>query len=428
MLTTNSIAALVGAVVVIGQASALNIHRQEHGHGHGHKMEKRQDVTVWETAVETIYVTANYGDPQPTPYVQSPPVDTQPLPADAQPPSAAAQPVPAAAQPAPVASPPVPDANQPAPAAAQHPPQAAALDVKADGVAGAVAALPSQVLQLIKPSYEKPSDSTSNNYDKPSTGSSYKGSSSKGPGFSGKRGLAYNDAALANMVGSSAKKGVCGWGHNWGQDPGHLDPQYEFVPTLWGRGPNNQNNDFFDSWPSNAKKAVANGAKALFSFNEPDNKGQANMDVATAASLHVQHMNPYSGKTLIGAPAVSNSNIQGEGLDWLKGWVQQCKTKGCTFDFCNVHWYSPVNAIDTLFDHIAQAHNICDGKPVWLTEFAPVGANDAQTAEFLAKAIPKLEAIDYLHAYSYFMVGSGNLQLLSSASSLSQVGNKYVSM
>ncbi|KAG6025025.1 hypothetical protein E4U41_001623 [Claviceps citrina] len=152
------------------------------------------------------------------------------------------------------------------------------------------------------------------------------------------------------------------------------------------------------------------------------------MSPPTAAALHVQHMNPFADKALIGSPAVSNSNIQGEGLDWLKSWVQECKSKGCQYHFCNVHWYSPVEAIDTLFSHIEQAHKICDGKPIWLTEFAPVQANAAQTTEFLSKAIPRLEATDYLHAYSYFMVGYDNLQLLSSASTLSSIGNKYVSL
>ncbi|KAG5921365.1 hypothetical protein E4U42_005872 [Claviceps africana] len=296
---------------------------------------------------------------------------------------------------------------------------AAAFGLK-DDVAAALSG--SQLFPLVVPPAQE-SSPPSNNYADPA-----KGGSSKGPGFSGKRGLAYNDAALANLVGSSAQKGVCGWAYNWGQYPGNLDPQYDFIPTLWGRGPNNQNNDFFNSWPSSASKAVANGTKALFSFNEPDNKGQSNIDCSTAATLHVQHMNPYGHKTLIGAPSVTNSNVPGEGLDWLKGWVQHCKTEGCLYDFCNVHWYSPCKDADTLFDHIKKAHDICEGKPIWLTEFAPVGASDDETAEFLAKVIPKLESIDYLHAYSYFMVGSSSLQLLSSPSSLSKIGNKYVSL
>ncbi|KAG6223489.1 hypothetical protein E4U25_000251 [Claviceps purpurea] len=375
----NKTAALVGAVAVIGQTAALNIHRQEHGHLH--QLEKKQDAVVWETIWDTVYVTGNSPAAQNTPAAVAA-TNVKPY-------------IPAVVTPTPP--------TKPNKASDNH---------------------------LAAPTGDSGSGSSSGSGSGSGSGSSSGSgsvSSSKGPGFSGKRGLAYNDATLANLVGSSAKKGVCGWAYNWGQYPGNLDSQYSFIPTLWGRGPNNQNTAFLDSWPSSASKAVANGAKALFSFNEPDNKGQSNLDPSTAAGLHVEYMNPYSGKTLIASPSVSNSNIQGEGLDWLKGWVQQCMSKGCKYDFCNVHWYSPVSQTQSLFDHLEQAHKICDGKPVWLTEFAPVDASDAQTADFLTQVIPKLEALDYLHAYSYFMVGHNtNLQLLSSPSSLSKIGAKYV--
>ncbi|KAG5966049.1 hypothetical protein E4U58_002617 [Claviceps cyperi] len=388
----NKTAALVGAIAVIGQAAALNIHRQEHGHLH--QLQKKQDAVVWETVWDTVYVTGN---------------------------SPAAQNTPAAVV-----------ANNVQPLnPAMVTPMAPTIPKKASDnhLAAPTDASTSTSTSASASASASASGSGSGSGSNSSSSGSGSGSvsSSNGPGFSGKRGLAYNDATLANLVGSSAQKGVCGWAYNWGQNPGNLDSQYSFVPTLWGRGPNNQNTAFLDSWPSSASKAVANGAKALFSFNEPDNKGQSNLDSSTAASLHVEYMNPYSGKTLIGSPSVSNSNIQGEGLDWLTSWVQQCKSKGCKYDFCNVHWYSPVSMTQSLFDHLEQAHKICDGKPVWLTEFAPVDASDVQTADFLSQVIPKLEALDYLHAYSYFMVGHNtNLQLLSSPSSLSKIGAKYV--
>lgn len=361
---TNKIAALAGVVAVIDQAAALNIFRQKH------QLEKKQEV-VWNTVVETIYVTAGATEPTTTAYVDSGKITTT-----------------------------------------------------------VVLAVPTQNPKVELPLTQKARSPTTiaTSLKTSPTGGSSLGGSSKGPGFSGKRGLAYEDPVLANLVGSSCKKGVCGWAYNWGQNPGSLDSQYSFVPTLWGRKSPDSQVDFFATWSSSASKAISNGAKALFSFNEPDNKSQANMSPADAAKFHVQQMNPFSGKALVGAPSVSNSNLAGEGLQWLKSWVSQCKSQGCKYDFCNVHWYSPVNAIDTLFDHIEQAHKICDGKPVWLTEFAPIGATPAQTADFLAKAVPRLDSLDYLHAYSYFMVGSKDLQLLASSSSLSTIGTKYVSL
>lgn len=252
--------------------------------------------------------------------------------------------------------------------------------------------------------------------------------SSKKPGFSGKRGIAYNDPRLANLVGSSCKKSSCGWAYNWGQVPGDLDSKIDFVPMLWGPGPHNENTQFFDSWSSSASKAVANGAKALLSFNEPDNKGQASMTPGEAAKYQVKYMNPYHGKTLIGAPAVTNSNNKGEGLEWLESFVQECKTQNCAIDFVVLHWYDRLSASATLLETIEKAHKISDGKPVWLTEFALVDATPAQTAEFLGDVIPKLEALEYLDAYAYFMAGADTNQLLSSESALSRIGAKYVSL
>ncbi|GAB0135998.1 hypothetical protein EsDP_00004316 [Epichloe bromicola] len=361
-------AALAGAVAVIDQVAALNINRREH------KLEKKENPVVWETVEETVYVYGN-----------APATGSRPAGGDKV---------------ADVVVNPTPPKNE------VHP-------VQKD-----------QAPAPIKPATTKPA--TSKPATPPGTGST--GVSSKRPGFSGKRGLAYNDPRLANLVGSSCKSGACGWATNWGQSEVGLSPNRAFIPMLWGKGPHNGNNDFFDSWHSNARKAVANGAKALLSFNEPDNKGQANMSPAEAAKHHVEYMNPYAGQTLIGSPSITNSNLQGEGLDWLKSWVQECKSQHCEYHYCATHWYDHASAINTLFEHIKQVHDICDGKPVWLTEFAPIEATTAQTEEFLSQAIPKLESIDHLDAYAYFMVGSGANQLLSSDSALSPIGNKYVSL
>lgn len=295
-----------------------------------------------------------------------------------------------------------------------------------------VVVVPAQAPKTEPPPVQKnqapaPSSKASFKPDTP-TGGGSTGVSSKRPNFSGKRGLAYNDPLLANLVGSSCKKGACGWAYNWDQKPETLDPRYDFIPMLWGRGPHDANNDFFDSWHSSASKAVANGAKALLSFNEPDNKNQANMSPAEAAKHHVQYMNPFSGQALIGAPAITNSNLPGEGLGWLESWVQECKTQHCKYDMCTLHWYDHPSAFDKLFETLEKVHKICNDKPVWLTEFAPVEATAEQTVEFLSQAIPKLESLDYLDAYAYFMVGTNSLQLLSSNSALSDIGAKYVSL
>lgn len=40
----------------------------------------------------------------------------------------------------------------------------------------------------------------------------------------------------------------------------------------------------------------------------------------------------------LGSPAVSNSGNPGEGLDWLREFMDQCD--GCNVDFICVHWYA----------------------------------------------------------------------------------------
>ncbi|KAH7155247.1 glycosyl hydrolase catalytic core-domain-containing protein [Dactylonectria estremocensis] len=247
-------------------------------------------------------------------------------------------------------------------------------------------------------------------------------SSSSSSGLSHKRGMAYNEAALANTFGASCAN--CGWAYAWSSvstGSEDLDSTYNFIPMLWGNA-----SMFVDVWDDNAAAAISSGSKALFSFNEPDIPTQANLIPADAAGYHVEFMNPYAGQAKIGAPSVSNSGSEGQGLDWLSSWIDTCKTldEPCHYDFCNVHWYSEAAYADTLFTHLEDAYKLC-GKPIWLTEFAPNHASEAETAAFLEEVIPKLEALDYLEGYAYWMVATGNL--MSSDSSLSTYGQVYAS-
>ena len=240
-------------------------------------------------------------------------------------------------------------------------------------------------------------------------------------GFS-KRGMAYNDANLANTFGRSCTK--CGWAYNWDSSPNGLDSKFSFVPMLWG------DNDtlFTNRWVANADAAIAKGAKALFSFNEPDNGGQSNMPPQRAAAGHAKWMNPYSGKAQIGAPAITNSGDAGQGIEWLKAFFTACNAQsgGCKVDFCPVHWYSGVQWSETLFDHLKNAHDACGGRPIWLTEFAPQEASNDQINGFMKTYLARLDALSYLDAYSYFMVSPD--RLMSGTNSLSSYGQLYATL
>ncbi|KAL6359143.1 hypothetical protein LRP88_07360 [Fusarium phalaenopsidis] len=240
-----------------------------------------------------------------------------------------------------------------------------------------------------------------------------------------KRGLAYNDVGLTNTFRTRCPR--CSRAYNWASGAGELSLDLSFVPMLWSGSA-----EHTGAWEANMARAIARGSSAILSFNEPDRADQANMSPEEAALSHIQHLNPYRGKVMIGAPSVTNSREYGQGLDWLSAFFDACaqQEQDCAVDFCPVHWYSGANnggAFWTadLLQHLSKAHEACGWRPVWLTEFAVPGSSEEIEA-FLRDALPKLENLDYLSAYFYFMVSVGSL--MSSDTSLSPYGEVYASL
>ncbi|GKT98213.1 glycoside hydrolase [Fusarium langsethiae] len=374
-MIANKLTILTATAALLEPALAL-------GHRHGHHQHKRGDTVVATIDGQVVSWENNYFGPG-----GAAPAATQ----AASKPEAPAAPAPAAAQPTTIIK--VAKPSQAAKSAYEAP--------KAEEKAAA----PKKVKQVKAASAPKKT--------KTSSASSSSGGSA---GFSHKRGVCYNNVDLANTFAASCEN--CGWGYNWDSESGGLDSGLNFIPTLWS-----DDAVHVDRFASNCAKSLANGAKAIFSFNEPDNGGQAHMTPAAAAAAHIKLLNPYAGKALIGAPSISNSGLPMEGREWLSSFVEECGDK-CHFDFCNVHWYSEVEYGETLFEHLEKSHEICGGKPIWLTEFAPKGSDDA-IASWLEEAIPRLEALDYLDAYSYFKVETG--MLMTSETEMSKYGSVYAS-
>ncbi|ATY65604.1 Glycoside catalytic core [Cordyceps militaris] len=235
-----------------------------------------------------------------------------------------------------------------------------------------------------------------------------------------KRGIAYNDANLANKFASNCSK--CKWAYNWGgTDVGALDPTILYVPMLWSAAA-----DHVQAW-----KAQAKVDSVVFSFNEPDIAGQANMTAVEAAAAHIKYMNGLPQQVYVGAPAISSSSEPSKGMSWLKDFLKECQNQGgCRFDFCNTHWYSEKEstadkAIGAIFAHLDKLHELCRDKPIWLTEFA-FWSNDAEIQSFLKVAIPRLEELAYIEAYSYFWVAPGSLVELGGAPS--SIGKVYATI
>lgn len=362
--------ALPLAASLLEQVNAFSLHR------HQHAADKR-DI-VWHTVTETIFVTAGAESPAETQhaFVQ----DSQPAKA----------------------------ANAAVVTANAIPSQAPA--------AAAPAPAQTTLSTSVKPLLNLPGLGSI----LPTKASSSSAPSSTALGFA-KQGIAYNDVSMAKTFGQKCGE-TCGWYYNWGSSSGGLSSDAQYIPMLWGP------QDVHTShWDSDAEKALSNGAKALLSFNEPDMPSQANMSPEKAVQDHATYFSKYKGRAQIGSPAVSNSGQAGQGLEWLKSFVKGCNANAdCHFDFCAVHWYSEANYQESLFTHLEAAKEACQGKALWLTEFAPVNSPAETIPGFIKDVIPRLNSLDYLHAYSYFMVAQPTL--MESTTGLSAVGKLYAAV
>jgi hypothetical protein len=238
------------------------------------------------------------------------------------------------------------------------------------------------------------------------------GGGSGSNGSVGKRGLAYNNAELLTRFLNTGSK--VSWTYNWGQydDSG---TNLEFCPMLWGL-----KLDFAQTWPANAQKAIDAGSRCLFSFNEPDLDSQANMPATVAATKHIELMNPFKGKALIGSPAITNSGAANQGIGWLSQFFDACKGN-CAVDFVPIHIYGVDT--NTFLAHTLNVYNTFK-KPVWITEFAFTGSEDQINSQ-LETVIDQIETnstFSFVERFSYFMVTDGSLV---KGNSISTYGNTF---
>lgn len=230
-----------------------------------------------------------------------------------------------------------------------------------------------------------------------------------------KKGLAYNSVSLLSSFSGAS------WAYNWAAGAGGSMPSgVEYVPMLWGT------NDI-SAWPAAVNTAITNGASHVLSFNEPDFPTQANIPAAQAATLHIANVANLAGKVKIGSPAITNSNIAGQGIDWMNAFLSACggAANNCKLDFLAFHWYNNPGTMDDFKSHVSTLISLAEQNnvpKVWLTEFAVNGDSDDQAA-FLAEALPYLDSLPQVERYSYFMVGNGQMM---TNNALNVVGKAYV--
>ncbi|MBL7813385.1 MAG: T9SS type A sorting domain-containing protein [Saprospiraceae bacterium] len=227
------------------------------------------------------------------------------------------------------------------------------------------------------------------------------------------------------------KKGACeqnnnnialmnvSWFYDWGIQDASL-PSREFVPMAWGRNM---------AAPASVDAVIAKtGLTTFLGFNEPDNVGQANININDAAILYRELLR--SGYRM-GSPACTESQYR----VWLSDFTTLANQDSSRIDFVCVHWYDWGNWLSTLNanpnatdvfnrfkSYINNVYNLYQ-KPIWITEFnANVNRPPAVHEAFMRLALPWLDSDPRIERYSYFF---GNDVPVTSSGILTSAGRVY---
>ncbi|GAB7349060.1 hypothetical protein MBLNU459_g8022t1 [Dothideomycetes sp. NU459] len=243
----------------------------------------------------------------------------------------------------------------------------------------------------------------------------------------GKRGLAYNAVNLTRPFSLSGQNSQVSWAYNWNYqewDMNDFNTALDYVPMLWNNDPN-----VAKVWPTTAQQAIDLGSTALLSFNEPDwcGSGSSCMTVNASVAAYKASMQPFAGKALLGAPAVTNVGGANYGLGWLEQFLGNCTS--CQIDFIPIHWYSNKWAGFNYFkQQVEAARAIAGGRPIWVTEFGLDSSDgtysDADLQAFLKQAMAWMDTQSDVHRYAYFMDTPGML-ITQDGSAMSDVGILY---
>ncbi|PWY86708.1 hypothetical protein BO70DRAFT_360463 [Aspergillus heteromorphus CBS 117.55] len=238
---------------------------------------------------------------------------------------------------------------------------------------------------------------------------------------SNKRGAAYNDASLVSTLTDNSASTVS-WSYNWGSSvDGTMPSDMEFVPMLWG-------SSFFSGWTEAVETALSSGSSYILGFNEPDMSSGADMSASTAAQYYEEYITPYSGSAKLISPAVTSSSSSGEGLDWLKSFMDDCQS--CNISGLAVHWYG--DSVDDLKTFVSEAISTAaeyDISEVWLTEFGlnadESGVSDASTTvDFLDEALTWLDSQSEVARYAFFYCAN---DYMLTDGAVNSVGDAYMS-
>lgn len=192
------------------------------------------------------------------------------------------------------------------------------------------------------------------------------------PSKVGAKGLIYNNAEQANSMDVA-------WACNWGQTPGVSNPNFEYVPQLWG-----PKLDFGETIAKNAA-----GSDFVLFYNEPDiptSQGGCGVDVGTTVQDWHTYMKPLQDQgKLVSTPCVANSN--GAFMDtFLSSFPHG------TMDVLCFHWYGPeIEGLKRTVDEFKGYADKYGIKQLWISEMAvlPLPADLSEYISYLDGAVDR---------------------------------------
>jgi len=240
------------------------------------------------------------------------------------------------------------------------------------------------------------------------------------------RGLGW--AANNQYAPSIGSKSLITWYHHWQNGPvPQMPDKNEYVPMYWGR-------TYTNLWQQRVAEMHKKTPKHLMAFNEPDVKGQSNMDPNDAAQLYMQEIYPWGKKGVqLGSPAIVWN------LNWMDTFLNAIQQSGGDVDFICLHWYGSWNDIASLKKFVQTAHSRF-GKNIWIPELGITTAShpsQGQVQNFMMEAFTWLDSQSYVERAAWFGAfesnnppdnfATGLNALFSPQGQLSQMGQWYSS-
>jgi len=201
------------------------------------------------------------------------------------------------------------------------------------------------------------------------------------------------------------------WVYNWNINPlENLPAGVGFIPMIY-----NRRSDVEQGIARVKAQVPVNRYSALLGFNEPDAKTQGNTSVDKALELWPKL---EAASLRLGSPGCVHPDNE-----WMIAFMKGVEERRLRVDFVCVHSYAGPG-VESLIKKIEKVHALYK-RPIWITEFA--------VADFVAKVLPKIEALDIVERYSWFHGGVSGSALASSKlfnpdGSLTAVGEAYRSV